>query len=137
MLVSHGIMSSEFPSNIYLFKIGNRNTRKRCEICSWYDVVDIVDLVLMFLILTLNIFHTFSSISIVDFEQVNVSWFKSSKLTHSVSTMLSYFSIFSCNRSQTLAIATEYPLDTRRPESFESNCSKWEHNHENELILQE
>ena len=27
-----------------------------------------------FLLLTLNIFHTFSSVSIVDFEQVNVGW---------------------------------------------------------------
>ena len=23
-----------FPANIYLFKVNNRNTRKRCEICS-------------------------------------------------------------------------------------------------------
>ena len=30
--------------------------------------------VLVFLLLTLNIFHTFSSAFIVDFEQVNVSW---------------------------------------------------------------
>ena len=28
----------------------------------------------MFLLLTLNIFHTFSTVFIVDFEQVNVSW---------------------------------------------------------------
>ena len=28
----------------------------------------------MFLLLTLNIFHTFFSVSIVDFEQVNVNW---------------------------------------------------------------
>ena len=32
------------------------------------------DVVLVFLLLTLNIFHTFSSVSIVDFEQVDVSW---------------------------------------------------------------
>ena len=24
----------EYPGNIYLFKVNNRNTRKRCEICS-------------------------------------------------------------------------------------------------------
>ena len=24
----------DFPANIYLFKVNNRNTRKRCEICS-------------------------------------------------------------------------------------------------------
>ena len=23
-----------FPANIYLFKVNNRNTRKRCKICS-------------------------------------------------------------------------------------------------------
>ena len=28
----------------------------------------------MFLLLTLNIFHAFFSVSVVDFEQVNVSW---------------------------------------------------------------
>ena len=28
----------------------------------------------MFLLLTLNIFHTFSGVSIVDFEQGNVNW---------------------------------------------------------------
>ena len=30
--------------------------------------------VLVFLFLTLNMFHIFSSLSIVDFEQVNASW---------------------------------------------------------------
>ena len=35
---------------------------------------DVNDVVLMFLWLTLNIFTTFSSVSIVDFEHVNVSW---------------------------------------------------------------
>ena len=32
------------------------------------------DVVLVFLLLTLNIIHTFSSVSIIEFEQVNVSW---------------------------------------------------------------
>ena len=27
-------LKANFPANIYLFKINNRNTRKRCEICS-------------------------------------------------------------------------------------------------------
>ena len=40
------------PVNICLFKVNNRNTRKRCEIY----------------------FTPFSSVSIIDFEQVNVSW---------------------------------------------------------------
>ena len=62
-----------FPANIYSFKVNNRNTRKRCEICSklttktperrqWRCSG-------VFL-LTLNIFLTF-----FHFEQVNVSWF--------------------------------------------------------------
>ena len=47
---------SRHPANIYLFKVD-------------------VDVFLVFLLLTLNIFHTFFySVSIVDFEQVNVSW---------------------------------------------------------------
>ena len=61
------------PANIYLFKVNNR---RRCEICSkltvktperrqWHRSVFIV---------TLNIFHTFFSVFIVDFEQVSVSW---------------------------------------------------------------
>ena len=33
-----------------------------------------LDVSLIFLLLTLNIFHTFSSVCIVGFEQVNVSW---------------------------------------------------------------
>ena len=49
------------PANIYLFEVNNRNTRKRCEICSKLTI-------------TLNIFDTFSSISILDFEQVSDSW---------------------------------------------------------------
>ena len=32
------------------------------------------DLVLVFLLLTLNIFHTFSNVSIVGFEQVHLNW---------------------------------------------------------------
>ena len=34
----------------------------------------VIDVVLMCLSLTLNIFQTFFYVSIVDFEQVNVSW---------------------------------------------------------------
>ena len=51
---------------------------KRCEICSKllkYTGTNVIGVVLVFLLLTLNIFHTsFYSFSIVDFEQVNVSW---------------------------------------------------------------
>ena len=66
-----------FPANIYLFKVNNINTRKKWERCSKLTVKiserrqwrcsDV-------LLLTLNIFHTFSTASAVNFEQVNVSW---------------------------------------------------------------
>ena len=36
-------------------------------------------IVLLFLLLTFTIFHTFFSVSIVDFEQLNVSWVGSLK----------------------------------------------------------
>ena len=39
---------------------------------------DVIDFVLVFLLLTSNVFYTFSSFSIFDFEQVNVSWVKGS-----------------------------------------------------------
>ena len=45
------------PANIYLFKFNNRNSRSRCEICSYFTY-----------------FTPFSSGSIVDFEQVIFSW---------------------------------------------------------------
>ena len=48
------------PANIYLFKVNNRNTRKRCEICSKLTIKTPV--------------RRFSSASIFDFEHVNVSW---------------------------------------------------------------
>ena len=51
--------SGDIPAGNYMFKVNNRNTRARCEICSK---------------LTMNIFHTFSSVSIVNFEHVNVGW---------------------------------------------------------------
>ena len=66
-----------FPTNIYLFKINNRNTRKRCGICLKLTIKhqnDVNDVILVFLSIILGIFHTFFSVSIVDFEQVNVSW---------------------------------------------------------------
>ena len=47
-----------------MFKINNKYT---------YDVV------LVFLLVTLNIFDSFFSVSIVDFEEVNISWVSSVK----------------------------------------------------------
>ena len=45
-------------TNNYLFKVINRNTRKRCEICSKLTIKHQHDVV-VFLLLTLNIFYTF------------------------------------------------------------------------------
>ena len=45
---------NRFPANIYLFKVNNRN-------------------ISVFLLLIFNIFYAFSSISIVNFQQINVS----------------------------------------------------------------
>ena len=54
------------PVNIYLLKVNDRDTRKKCEICSKLTIKTVeqrqttsVDVVLVFLLLTLNIFHTF------------------------------------------------------------------------------
>ena len=47
-------LKSNFPANIYLFKVNNRNTRKSCEICSKLTIK-----LTVFLLLTLNIFHVF------------------------------------------------------------------------------
>ena len=40
---------------------------------------NIIDVVLVFLLSTSNLFHTFFSVSIVEFEQVNVCWVDSLK----------------------------------------------------------
>ena len=49
-----------------MFKVNNRNPRTTCEICSQLTVKP--------LLLTLNIFHPSSSVSTVNFEQINVGW---------------------------------------------------------------
>ena len=56
--------------NIYLLKIKKRNTRQRCEIYSQLTIIDNKFIILI----NLNIFHThFYSVSIFEFEKVNVS----------------------------------------------------------------
>ena len=52
-----------------MFILNNRNIRKMCEIWSKLTVNDVV---LVFLLLTLNRFYVFASVSVVDFEQVNI-----------------------------------------------------------------
>ena len=53
-----------YPISIYPFKVNNRNTRTRCEICSKSTKRhqnDANGVVLVSLLLTLNIFHTLFS----------------------------------------------------------------------------
>ena len=68
------------PAMIYLFKVNNRNTRKRCQICSKLTIkiperrhkviIEVAaEVVLVFLSLTLKIFDTFFSVFIVYLEQ--------------------------------------------------------------------
>ena len=54
------------PANIYLFRVSNRNTKKkkRCKICSKSTIKTPERLH----------FTLFSSVSVLDFEQANVSW---------------------------------------------------------------
>ena len=54
-----------------MFKNNNKKTQN-----------DANDVVLVFLLLTLNIFHTFFSASIVDFDQVNAGAIKSFCIIH-------------------------------------------------------
>ena len=59
MLTFMSFMFLYYPVIIYLFKVTNRNTGKRCEICSRLTIKTlqrVIDVVLVFLLLTLNIF---------------------------------------------------------------------------------
>ena len=56
-------------AGIYLLKVNDTNTRTRCEIMA-------NGVALVSFLLTLNIFHTFSSVSIVNFEPVNAEFLK-------------------------------------------------------------
>ena len=55
--------SSNNPANICLFKVNNRNTKKRCEISSKLTIIKTLELrqwlFMVLLYLALNIFHTF------------------------------------------------------------------------------
>ena len=67
-------LSEHNPTNIYLLKVSNRNTRWRSEICSQSSQNNAIDVVLVSLLLTLNISHTLFSVSDVAFEQVKIWW---------------------------------------------------------------
>ena len=70
-------VTSNISANIYLFKVSNRNTWKRFEVCSKLTIETLErrhwNCSGVFL-LTLTIFHTSFCVSFAYFEYVNVSW---------------------------------------------------------------
>ena len=61
-----------FPANICLFKVNNRSARKSREICSKLTKrheKNVIDAILVSLLLTLNLFDTFFSVCIIDFDR--------------------------------------------------------------------
>ena len=64
-------------ANIYLLKVINKNSRKAVKYVKSQRQKhqnEVTDVVLVLLLLTSNIFHIFPFVTIVDFEQANVSW---------------------------------------------------------------
>ena len=69
--------------SIYLFKVNKRITTKRCKIIPKLTIktqIDVNDVVLVFYRQFWTYFTPFSTVSIADFEQVNVSWDGTSKI---------------------------------------------------------
>ena len=69
--------SKNFPTNIYLFRVNNSNTRKRCEICSKLTIKSPQRRSTVFIVNfehVSHLFNPFSSVSTVGFEQVNICW---------------------------------------------------------------
>ena len=64
------VVSVSDPANIYLFKVDNRNTRKKCEICSKLTIKTPGDFIVNFEYIS-QLFH---NVSVNDFELVNVCW---------------------------------------------------------------
>ena len=60
---SPSLVKTNFAVDIYLFKVNKRNARKRFEISSKLTIQT-----------TESLFTSFSSVSIVDFEQINYCW---------------------------------------------------------------
>ena len=64
-----------FQANIHLFKVSNRNTRKRCK-THWKDTRTTLLKSFRCLCNLWTFSKPFSSVSVVDFEQVNTCWKK-------------------------------------------------------------
>ena len=64
---------NRYQANIYLFKVNNRNNRKGCKICSKLTKKHFWRRSGVFIV-NLTYFPPSCSFSIVEFEQVNISW---------------------------------------------------------------
>ena len=67
----------------------------------------------MFLLLTLNVFHTFSSVSIVDFKQVNFSWVTNPH-SQSVSAIIPILTSFFPNEEENVSLFLKPKILTPR-----------------------
>ena len=67
-------IKSQIPAGIYLLKVNKRNTRTRCEICSKLTINNRPPGVVLVYLLTLTYFTPCSSVSFVNFQQVNAGW---------------------------------------------------------------
>ena len=85
-LVINSTCYTQYPANLfnYLFKVSNREIRKRCEISSKLTIKTLEQRQWRrsgaFIVNFEHISHIFSA-STVDFEEVNVSWVRSCKAT--------------------------------------------------------
>ena len=66
-------MKRENPAGNYMLRVNNKNTRTRCEICSKLTMVSLLQTSGVFLQLR-TYFTPCSSVSMVNFEQVNAGW---------------------------------------------------------------
>ena len=64
----------QYPANIYLFKPNNRSSRKMWDICSKLAIKAAERRHWRFYCWLWTYFTPFSSVSIVEFQQVNVNW---------------------------------------------------------------
>ena len=73
VLFNQLIWKRSYPTDIYLLKVNDRNTRKRCEICSKLTIKAPDTIWFLYCSLWTH-FTTCSSVFIVNFEQVNPGW---------------------------------------------------------------
>ena len=75
-------MNMKNPAGNYMFKVNIRNTMTRCEISSKITIKTPVALFWCVYCSLLTYFTPCSSVSIVNFEQVNAGWGETSFATH-------------------------------------------------------